>query len=83
MLRSVIPQTVHNPPTLSSQLVGMKGCHKPSTSSSIMLGLHFLSHHLYVSFVPFDKFGGVHLWLHNKLWCALLFMQNKQLVCEM
>jgi len=35
MLRSAIPWTVHSPPTLSPQLVGMKGCHKPSTYSSI------------------------------------------------
>ena len=35
MLRSVIPWTIHSPPTLSPQLVRMKGCHKPSTYSSI------------------------------------------------
>jgi len=35
MLRSAILRTVHSRPTLSPHVVGMKGCHKPSTSYNI------------------------------------------------
>jgi len=53
MLKSIISWMVHNPPTLSPQLAGMKGCNKPSTIFQYRVGpLNFLTSSL-AKFCPF------------------------------